>query len=399
MGKGIRIAALVCTVVLSACGTQAPTQDPSTGKRTDTAVQGSIAPVEAVPGLQEIGLEKATVSVATLPGAWAETKHGVTTVTNGEGADVVVTQYGWDGAQRWQHTVGKPRSDDDLHPRVSVDEALGVVSVWFTTDRGTQTAIVSGDIHWFDLQDGKGDTIRPGRADDRAKVESWSHLVGYTSYPDSFGPSTSFTFLGPDREPQTVQWGDLLEREEQSWLTAVEGGVPSYSVTSTDGSVRIQHGDTVVLEGGASNMRWLLLPGGIYAATGISGSELVVVDEEGTVLLDYAGECPTSGDLAGHDGVLWAGNLMFDSRTGQSHCLDGLQGSSASMLGLTSSGIALGKSSDGMVVFSEPSYATVRESEVPIQLQSRGGYLLAIDDRDDERTVVSAFNADDLSLP
>ncbi len=390
---------MVCTVVLSACGTPAPTQGPSTGKRTDTAVQGSIAPVEAVPGLQEIGLEKATVSVETLPGAWAETKHGITTVTNGEGADVVVTQYGWDGAQRWQHTVGKPRSDGDLRPRVSVDEALGVVSVWFTTDMGTQTAIVSGDIHWFDLQDGKGDTIRPERADDRAKVESWSHLVGYTSYPDSFGPSTSFTFLGPDREPQTVQWGDLLEGEEQSWLTAVEGGVPSYSVTSTDGSVRIQHGDTVVLEGGASNMRWLLLPGGIYAATGIPGSEFVVVDEEGTVLLDYAGECPTSGDLAGHDGVLWAGNLMFDSSTGQSHCLDGLQGSSASMLGLTSSGIALGKSSDGMLVFSEPSYATARESEVPIQLQSRGGYLLAVDDRDDERTVLSAFNADDLSLP
>lgn len=399
MGKGIRIAALVCTVVLSACGTQAPTDGPSAAKRTDTAVQGSIDPVEPVPGLDEIGLDKATVSVETLPDAWAETSQGITAVTDGDGADVVVTQYGWDGAQRWQHTVGKPRSDDGLHPRVSVDEALGVVSVWFTTDTGTQTAIVSGDIHWFDLQDGKGDTIRPQRTDERSKVESWSHLVGYTSYPDSFGPSTSFTFLGPDREPQTVQWGDLLEGEEQSWLTAVEGGVPSYSVTSPDGSVRLQHGDTVVLEGGASNMRWFLLPGGIYAATGIPGSELVVVDEEGTVLLDYAGECPTSGDLAGHDGVLWAGSLMFDSRTGQSHCLTGFGDSSASTLGLTSSGIALGKSSDGMLVFSEPSYTTTRESEVPIQLQSRGRYLLAIDDRNDERTVLSAFNADDLSLP
>lgn len=355
--------------------------------------------MEPVPGLQEIGLEKATVSVETLPGAWAETKNGITAVTEAEGADVVVTQYAWDGAQRWQHTVGKPGSDDDLRPRVSVDEALGVVSVWFTTDSGSQTATVSGDIYWFDLQDGKGDTIRPQRTDDRSKVESWNRLVGYMSYPDSFGPSTSFTFLGPEREPQTVPWSDVLEAEEQSWLTAVQGGTPSYSVTASDGSVRIQHGDTVVLEGGASNMRWLLLPGGIYAATGIPGSELVVVDEEGTVLLDYAGECPTSGDLAGHDGVLWAGNLMFDSRTGQSHCLDGLEGSSASMLGLTSSGIALGKSSDGMLVFSEPSYSTARESEVPIRLLSRGGYLLAIDDRDDERTVLSAFNADDLSLP
>lgn len=399
MGKGIRIAALVCAVALSACGTQAPTDGPSAGKRTDTAVQGSIAPVEPVPGLHEIGLDKATVSVETIPGAWTETRHGITTVTDGDGADVVVTQYGWDGAQRWQHTVRKPRSDDGLHSRVSVDEALGVVSVWFTTDTGTQTAIVSGDIHWFDLQDGKGDTIRPERTDDRSKVESWSHLVGYISYPDSFGPSTSFTFLGPDREPQTVRWSDLLEGEDQSWLTAVEGGVPSYSITAPDGSVRIQHGNTVVLEGGASNMRWFLLPGGIYAATGIPGSELVVVDEEGTVLLDYAGECPTSGDLAGHDGVLWAGGLMFDARTGQSHCLTGFGDSSASTLGLTSSGIALGKSSDGMLVFSEPSYTTTRESEVPIQLQSRGGYLLAIDDRNDERTVLSAFNADDLSLP
>lgn len=399
MGKGSRIAALVCAVVLSACGTQAPKEGPSTGKRTDTAVQGSIAPVEPVPGLHEIGLDKATVSVETLPGAWSETQHGITTVTDGDGADVVVTQYAWDGKQRWQHTVGKPRSDDDLRPRVSVDEALGVVSVWFTTDSGSQTATISGDIHWFDLQDGKGDTIRPQRTDERARVESWDRLVGYMSYPDSFGPSTSFTFLGPDREPQTVPWSDLLEGQEQSWLSAVQGGVPSYSVTASDGSVRIQHGTSAVLEGGTSNTSWFLLPGGIYAATGIPGSKLVVVDEEGTVLLDYAGECPTSGDLAGHDGVLWVGSLMFDSRTGESHCLDRLGDSSASMLGLIPSGIALAVSNDDAMVFSEPSYSTVRESEVPIRLLSRGGYLLAIDDRDDKRTVLSAFNADDLSLP
>ncbi|WP_297742908.1 hypothetical protein [uncultured Tessaracoccus sp.] len=397
MGKGMRIAGLVCAVWLTACGSQAPTQPPM-GQRTDTAVQGSIAPVEPVPGLHEIGLDKATVSVETLPDAWAETKHGITTVTDAEGADVVVTQYDWDGAQRWQHTVGKPRSDDNLRPRVSVDEVLGIVAVWFTTAAGSQTAAISGDIRWFDLQDGKGDTIRPERTDERSKVESWNNLVGYLSYSDSFAPSTSFTFLGPDREPQTLSWSDLLEREEQSWLTAVQGGVASYSVISPDGSMRLQHGNTVVLEGGGSSMRWMRLSGGIYAATGIPGSKLVVVDEEGTVLFDYAGECSTSGDLAGQDGILWAGSLMFDSRTGQSHCLTGLNDSASSTLGLTASGIALGRSSDGMMVFSEPSYVTARQSKVPIRLQSRGGYVLAVDDRDDERTVLSAFNADDLSL-
>lgn len=398
MKKGRVVVACVVLALFSACGTKEPPGDDPTQPPATPAAQGSIAPVEVIPGLSEIGLEKATLSVESLPGAWAETAQGITTVTDADGADVQITQYSLDGAQRWRHTVAKPQADDELSPRLSVDETLGVVALWFSKDTDSQNAAISGDIRWFDLQDGQGDTIRPQRSDESSKVESWQSLVGYISYTSGFGPSTSFTYLGPDREPHTVSWSEVLKEGEESWLASVEGGIPSYAITDNNDAVNLRYGDTVVLPGLSNATGWVATPGGLHASNQVPGSKLVVVDGEGSVVLDYAGDCDANGAIGGHDGVVWAGRVIFDSSTGEAECLEGFDSFNVKVLGLTSSGIALAFVDDETMAFSEPSYKTVQSSKVPVPLRSRGGYLIAIDDRNPSRSVISVFNGEDLSV-
>ena len=389
----------VLALALSACADDGPAPDPgSSVGGTSSVAPASVEPVVAVPGLAELGLERATVSVAAQPGAVVDSADGLTLVPPADGEDVAVVHLGYDGKERWRHAVEAPDGDRDVRPRLRLDEGLGVVAVWFTRDSGSDNAEVVGDIHWYALDDGEGGTLRPERADRTSRVESWRGLVGYMSFPDAAGPSTSVTYLDDTREARTLTWSGVLGAGEQSWLTGVVDGRPVYSVTDAEHRVQLHQGDRTVLTGAASNTRWAALPSGVVAAVGVPGSNMVVVDRDGTVLLDHAGECRTGSAVVAHGTQIWSGALLHDVGTGTTRCVDAVAEHGAELTGMTPSGVALARASDGALVLSEPAYGELRETSVQVPVHARDGYLLVEDTRDDERHVVSVFRADDLTL-
>lgn len=362
-----------------------------------TAVAGSIDPVTPIGGLNDVGLDKATVSVETAPHAWVDDAGGITYVQPGDGAEVTIVRVGLDGAEQWKHTVKRPGSDGEPKPRLSIDEGLGVVSLWFTKSPGSDNASIVGDIRWFDLSTGEGESITPRRPDDSATVETWNTLIGYISFPQGYGASTSFTYLGADRQEHTENWADILKAGEASWLSGVTDGQPTYSVLNEEaGQMRFQQGNRKVLDGGASSSRWTSLPGGVHGIAAVPGSGFIVVDGDGNVVLDYAGDCETRGEAFGRGDQLWSGSLIYDVSTKQHHCLQAIGEAGGKVMGMTDTGIALAHADEHMI-FSEPRYSTVVESDIESPMWPRGGYLI-VNHGDEEHGRVSVFNAGDLKL-
>lgn len=401
------VSLLLGAFALAGCGpADTPGGGGSPAVTRSPAVEGSIAPLTDDPALADLGLEQATMSVEAADGGWLDDDEGITYLEPWEREDpsVTVVRIGYDGQERWRETVGFPDdSSTTAYPRLSQDEGLGVVSVWFATSSSGGTQDFAGDITWFDTATGEGGVMPVDRQDGELLVATWDRLVGYVSGPVENGaPNQTFTYLGPSMAPVTREWESVLRDGEQSWLSAVVSGQPSYTVFGSedpDSPASLRYGLNVILNGGVGSMRWYLTPHGEHAVTGAPGSDMIVVDAEGSILLDYAGDCRTSsGSIAGGGSQLWSGALHFDAATGAHTCLSALEDEGATIMGMTSGGIAMGQGFDGRMMFSEPQYNTTVESELEGMMWPRGNYLLLQTDGDEDTDLVSAFNDDDLRL-
>lgn len=360
-----------------------------------------MAPLAADGALAELGLDLATLSVEVREDAWADDTTGITFVEpwDDEAMRVTLVRVGLDGVERWRQEVTLPPSRSQLYPRLSQDEGLGVVALWFTSQTRSDSANVVGDIHWFDVETGERDRMTPRRIDENTRIESWSRLVGYVSYTESYSESASFTHLDAERQERTSTWRELLRPEEQSWLTGVVGGRPTYSVRNGD-DVVLKHGLNVLMSGGGHNTQWHVLADGTHGLVRVPGSEFMAIRADGEVLLDYAGPCRVDNNAVGGLGhQLWSGALLYDVAAREHRCLSAIGERRARIMGVTPSGLAMALTSEGTMVFSEPQYNTLIESGLEAAMWPRGDYLVVSDEgTDDEAPVVSVFNGADLRL-
>ena len=105
------------------------------------------------------------MSIKTAPGLSNYDEKGLTYVDpiTDPAADLSVHHVTWDGKETWKASVPVPSGADpaSLTPMMSFDDALGVVSYWFTTDQidredsTLRLHPVSGQLHWFDTSTGK----------------------------------------------------------------------------------------------------------------------------------------------------------------------------------------------------------------------------------------------------
>ena len=165
--SALAASASLCLAVAGCSGTSGESQ---AGSSTSTSASpagpiGAVDPPSDIKGLDKLGLSKATLSIKTAPRLSNYDDKGLTYVDpiTDPAADLSVHHVTWDGKETWKASVPVPSSADpaSLTPMMSYDDALGVVSYWFTTDKidPEDTTLrlhpVSGKLHWFDTSTGQ----------------------------------------------------------------------------------------------------------------------------------------------------------------------------------------------------------------------------------------------------
>lgn len=165
--SALAASASLCLAVAGCSGTSGESQ---AGSSTSTSASpagliGTVDPPSDIKGLDKLGLSKATLSIKTAPRLSNYDDKGLTYVDpiTDPAADLSVHHVTWDGKETWKASVPVPGGADpaSLTPMMSYDDALGVVSYWFTTDKidPEDTTLrlhpVSGKLHWFDTSTGQ----------------------------------------------------------------------------------------------------------------------------------------------------------------------------------------------------------------------------------------------------
>ena len=159
--------ASLCLAVTGCSGTSGTSQTGASSSATASPAGpvGTVDPPSDIEGLDKLGLSKATLSIKTAPRLSNYDDKGLTYVDpiTDPAADLSVHHVTWDGKETWKASVPVPGGADpaSLTPMMSYDDALGVVSYWFTTDKidPEDTTLrlhpVSGKLHWFDTSTGQ----------------------------------------------------------------------------------------------------------------------------------------------------------------------------------------------------------------------------------------------------
>ena len=156
-------------------------------------------------------------------------------------ADLSVHHVTWDGKETWKASVPVPSGADpaSLSPMMSYDDALGVVSYWFTTDQVDREDStlrlhpVSGKLHWFDTSTGKQGS--DPFAEDGNTYSAHTQLVGGLQIGPGGGMSavkivdSSHTLVS--HSPQELGLTDGSRGEFYSW----KGQVPTSAPTPESG--------------------------------------------------------------------------------------------------------------------------------------------------------------------
>ena len=165
--SALAASASLCLAVAGCSGTSGESQ---AGSSTSASASpegpvGTVDPPSDIKGLDKLGLSKATLSIKTAPRLSNYDDKGLTYVDpiTDPAADLSVHHVTWDGKETWKASVPVPGGADpaSLTPMMSYDDALGVVSYWFTTDKidPEDTTLrlhpVSGKLHWFDTSTGQ----------------------------------------------------------------------------------------------------------------------------------------------------------------------------------------------------------------------------------------------------
>ncbi|WP_243859148.1 hypothetical protein [Actinomyces sp. ZJ308] len=153
--------ASLCLALAGCSGTSGSSEAGSSASAStaSTGPIGTVDPPSDIKDLDKLGLSKATMSIKTEPRLSNYDEKGLTYVDpiTDPTADLSVHHVTWDGKEDWKASVPVPSGADptSLTPMMSYDDALGVVSYWFTTDQidpedsTLRLHPVSGPLHWF----------------------------------------------------------------------------------------------------------------------------------------------------------------------------------------------------------------------------------------------------------
>lgn len=197
--SALAASASLCLAVTGCSGTSGTSQAGSSASASASPAGpvGTVDPPSDIKGLDKLGLSKATMSIKTAPRLSNYDDKGLTYVDpiTDPAADLSVHHVDWNGKETWKASVPVPSGTDpaSLSPMMSYDDALGVVSYWFTTDQidpedsALRLHPVSGKLHWFDTSTGKQGS--DPFAEDGTTYSSHKQLVGGLQIGDSGGMS------------------------------------------------------------------------------------------------------------------------------------------------------------------------------------------------------------------
>lgn len=197
--SALAVSASLCLAVAGCSGTSGTSQAGSSASASASPAGpvGTVDPPSDIKGLDKLGLSKATMSIKTAPRLSNYDDKGLTYVDpiTDPAADLSVHHVDWNGKETWKASVPVPSGTDpaSLSPMMSYDDALGVVSYWFTTDQidpedsALRLHPVSGKLHWFDTSTGKQGS--DPFAEDGTTYSSHKQLVGGLQIGDSGGMS------------------------------------------------------------------------------------------------------------------------------------------------------------------------------------------------------------------
>lgn len=197
--SALAVSASLCLAVAGCSGTSGTSQAGSSASASASPAGpvGTVDPPSDIKGLDKLGLSKATMSIKTAPRLSNYDDKGLTYVDpiTDPAADLSVHHVDWNGKETWKASVPVPSGTDpaSLSPMMSYDDALGVVSYWFTTDQidpedsALRLHPVSGKLHWFDTSTGKQGS--DPFAEDGTTYSSHKQLVGGLQIGNSGGMS------------------------------------------------------------------------------------------------------------------------------------------------------------------------------------------------------------------
>lgn len=212
------VAALFLAVSLTACSAGTHEAD---------------GPPTPLTGAAEWGLSNPIATVTAVDGLTNWSENGITYVASvdpGTGA-LDVHHLRWDGTEAWRATVTPPAdaAAQDYSPRLSWDDALGVVAYWFTlSDPDARPSTLDSPVHWFATATGEGGEIPCTPTVDGGRPLLVSTLIGVIEVvdnPDGTLGGVTVTYLQGDLTPISVPFEEASASRDGTYGIDQMGGV------------------------------------------------------------------------------------------------------------------------------------------------------------------------------
>ncbi|WP_136313811.1 hypothetical protein [Actinomyces procaprae] len=323
------------TAVLLTAATLAAATACSSPTGTDTEASAAASPSRSTYGTQTplvgnsnyeaVGLTATTLSIKAEAGTVRTDELGVTFIQPrvDESADLTVRRALWDGTEAWSATVPVPDGAADMQAQLSLDPAIGVVSVWFSgpdapSEDGASflrnTYAMANQVTWLDVETGRAvseDLMVSAFDLAGASVRTNEDFVGAIVMEDE---STTSGVLHVDADLTLVgsAWGELISAEGDFQLSDVSqwNSAPLFTLIdkNDDSNNIVQLGSTELLTADSDAIRYI--PGPTHL--GLKHNEdLWLVDGTGGVTTVDTSACelgnnhlyPTISDTALYTGL------------------------------------------------------------------------------------------------
>lgn len=419
---------VVASLALGACSSSPSDPDPGASATsgadaqastpapaTTTPPVGTVEPPSQIRGLGTLGLSKATMSVRVEPGLTNYDEHGLTYVEprTDPAADLVVHHVHWDGTPGWDATVPVPSGEGTYTPRMSYDDAAGVVAYWFTTDTwdasdtgaGHRPHTLSSPVHWFDVATGQGEAVTVPTTEEQT-ASSHTTLVGARVLNAQGGFTAASTLdlthtLSTARGPELFRGNDVTTvQTDFSW----HGNYMTVTSTADDEAQRTLRMNTSAVLDADQDSRFWAVPERVLALVPGEG-RLASVTETGAQDLDLGG-CPvsfTQGATGGSgNGYAFVGQLLVRP-DGTTQCLASqAAGPQEQVSGVLADGsVVLTNPADGGGATSRimgPDGTTRADTTSVSGFGAYGAHLVFTTTDDAGATTVTAFSEKDLHL-
>lgn len=344
--SALAAAASICLAMAGCSGTSWKSKAGSSASvSASSAVPvGTVDPPSDIKGIDKLGLSKATMSIKTEPRLSNYDDKGLTYVApiTDPAADLSVHHVTWDGKEDWKASVPVPSGADpaSLTPVMSYDDALGVVSYWFTTDQidpedsTLRLHPVSGRLHWFVTSTGQQGS--DPFAEDGNTYTSHKQLVGGLQVASDGGMSavkivdSSHSLVS--HSPQDLGLANGSRGEFYSW----KGQVRIRGTQPADPTDLVQLNTTKPISDLSADARIWATPTRILVLDQ-SDSRLQSVTDSGAQVLDLKGcAIPPKSSLAVGSGDTYdyIGQLRI-AQDGTTECLSDTIGNPSDTISTT----------------------------------------------------------------